>query len=484
MGQGHEQHQTAVTETTPATASSPSCHTQRRGNAFAQEQLRGQAPEPGVGAQRVGAPTSKRRALAQHGRNQARIDRIIRSGLAQQVDPSAGANSRVSLLRNTCQWIDAGEANLFVLTPTHDAHLRPSCPADKNAYFDSRTTYDQAGANYNDALDAAGQATDDAGLAFKFSNVAGSMGLDGVTMTLVDPVSFSEGDLVSFFTHEVQHDADQHNGGAWQVPQPAADPAAQTRAPQWAYNQYQSEFRAYWMMNPEGSSADTFGSSTDLTVNNIAITAIHAGPDGVVGSVDDVTAVVNTVFSNRRQQDIFNYMFGGGRADNTYLDATGSWTRPYAYLPHYYALDPAFKAMIDSYTVPAAGNLINSPRIQALSEAVAAGSFFAELDALDDLDIGYLRDRVASQPFWTQVDADLMFMQRVLIENHIDNTGSPVGPYQETVTVVAGDTLSAIADRYLNDTRRWRELYALNQDTVGNDPGHIVADQVLRMPAL
>jgi nucleoid-associated protein YgaU len=302
-------------------------------------------------------------------------------------------------------------------------------------------------------------------------------------MTLVDPESHSEGAIVAFFTHEVQHDADQHNGGEWQVAQPAADPAATARAPQWAYNQYQSEFRAYWMMNPEGSGADWFSLSTDVAVTNFAITAIDAGPDGTLGNADDVSSTVSTAFTNKRQQDIFNHMHGGGRGDNIYLRA-GSWTKTYAYLAHYYALDPAFKTMVDGYTMPVSGNLINSPRIQALSEGVASGGFLVELFALDDLDIGYLRDRSASQPFWSQVDRQLSFLDKLIVETYIDNTGSPVGPYQETVTVVAGDTLSAIADRYLNDPGRWQEIYNLNRDTVGANPNHIVSDQVLQMPAL
>ncbi len=408
----------------------------------------------------------------------------MRSGLAQMVDPSAGANSRVNLLRNTCQWIDEGEADLYVMTPTHDAHLRPAVPANQNAYFDTRKKYDEAGADYDDTVDASGNATNMDGVEAKFSSVAGSMGLDGITMMLVDPVSFSEGDIVTFFIHEVQHDADQHNGGEWEVAQPAADPNMTARAPQWAYNQYQSEFRAYWMMNPEGSSPDWFDPSSNTSVTNFNITAIDGGPDGTVGNADDITKTVSTAFTNKRQQDIFNHMHGGGRADNIYLDNTGSWTKSYAYLGHYYALDPAFKTMVDGYTQPVSGNLINSPRIQALSDAIAAGSFSNELQDLDDLDIGYLRDRTQSQPFWDQVASDLTLMQQLMVEAHVDGTGNPTGPYQETVTVVSGDSLSAIADRYLSDTGRWREIYDLNKDTIGKDPNRILPGQVLRMPAL
>jgi len=497
MGQGHQSHDSQTSPDAGASSSgawSPA-HTQARGNGFAQDQLAGAQPDlacehdgpappnPALGAPRAGAPTSKRDALSRHRRNRDKIDRIVRSGLAQQVDPTAGAQSRVNLLRNTCQWIDAGEADLYVMTPTHDAHLRPAIPANQNAYFDTRKKYDEDGADYDDTLDAAGQATVPDGVEAKFSSVAGSMGLDGVTMMLVDPMSFSEGDIVTFFIHEVQHDADQHNGGEWEVAQPAADPNMTAQAPQWAYNQYQSEFRAYWMMNPEGSGPDWFDPSSNTTVTNFNITAIDGGPDNTVGNADDVSKTVSTAFTNKRQQDIFNHMHST-RADNIYLDNAGSWTQSYAYLGHYYALDPAFKTMVDGYTQPVSGNLINSPRIQALSTAIAAGNFWDALQDLDDLDIGYLRDRAQSQPFWDQVQQDLGLVQQLMIDGYIDGTGTPYGPYQETVTVVAGDTLSAIADRYLSDTSRWREIYDLNKGVIGDDPNRIVPDQVLRMPAL
>lgn len=441
-------------------------------------------PSPELGSIRAGAPTTKRAALSRHKQNQDKVKRIIHSGLAQQVDPNAGVNSRVNLLRNTCQWIEAGEANLFVLTPTHDSQVRPTCPADKIAYFDTRTQYNQDGGTYDDTLNASGQAVNDNGLEFKFSGVAGSMGLDGVTMTLVDPVSHTEGEIVTFFIHEVQHDADQHRDGAWTVSQPPRAASATTRAPKWAYNQYQSEFRAYWMMNPEGSSADWFDPSSNTSVTNFSIIAIHKGQDRTLGTADDVTSTVSTAFTNKRQQDIFNHMHGGGRTDNIYLDASGNWTKSYAYLAHYYALDPAFKAMVDRYTTPVSGNLINSPRIQDLSDALPTGNFFVELYALDDMDIRYLRDRTASRPFWTQVNQEVGLVQQIALETYIDNNASTMGPYQETVTVVTGDTLGSIAERYLNDSARWRELYALNRRLIGDNPDYIRAGQLLQMPAL
>jgi len=302
----------------------------------------------------------------------------------------------------------------------------------------------------------------------------------------MDPKSTTEGELAAFFIHEVQHDADQHRTGEnWEVDQPAPDPGATTQAPQWTYNSFQTEFRAYWMMNPEGSTADWFGSSTDNAVTDFNITAVWPGPDGATGTADDVSKTVSTAFSNKRQQDIFNHMFGGGKADGIYWDGS-AWTKSYAYLPYYYALDPAFKTVVDGYTQPASGNLVNSVRIQALSDALATGSLASvcvAADALDELDRTYLQDRSQSQPFWDQARSSLGFMGLLVLESIVDQ---PVmGPFQpERVAVVQGDTLSAIAERYLNDMARWPEIYRLNRDVIGPNPNRIRPGQELLLPAM
>ena len=105
----------------------------------------------------------------------------------------------------------------------------------------------------------------------------------------------AEGDIATFFIHEVQHDADQHRPGeSWEVVQPPVDPTATKVAPQWTYNSYQTEFRAYWMMNAEGSTADWFGSSHDVAVTNFAITAVDVGIDLTLGGGDDKSVAATT----------------------------------------------------------------------------------------------------------------------------------------------------------------------------------------------
>ena len=44
--------------------------------------------------------------------------------------------------------------------------------------------------------------------------------------------------------------------------------------------------------------------------------------------------------------------------------------------------------------------------------------------------------------------------------------------------------LSRIADRFLGDETRWREIYDLNRDVIGDDPDRIRARQVLTLPRM
>ena len=57
---------------------------------------------------------------------------------------------------------------------------------------------------------------------------------------------------------------------------------------------------------------------------------------------------------------------------------------------------------------------------------------------------------------------------------------APAAPAR-TYTVVAGDSLSKIAKKLLGNANRWREIHALNADTVKN-PDLIHPGQVLKIP--
>jgi LysM repeat protein len=58
-------------------------------------------------------------------------------------------------------------------------------------------------------------------------------------------------------------------------------------------------------------------------------------------------------------------------------------------------------------------------------------------------------------------------------------TPTPTPGYDSTYTVVSGDTLSGIADSY---GISWQDLYAANTDVIGSDPNLIIPGQVLRVP--
>lgn len=58
----------------------------------------------------------------------------------------------------------------------------------------------------------------------------------------------------------------------------------------------------------------------------------------------------------------------------------------------------------------------------------------------------------------------------------------PQGRTQATYTVKSGDTLSAIAGKVLGNPNRWSEIYALNRDLIGPNPGLIRVGMALKMP--
>ncbi len=63
-----------------------------------------------------------------------------------------------------------------------------------------------------------------------------------------------------------------------------------------------------------------------------------------------------------------------------------------------------------------------------------------------------------------------------------ETTTSADAPASRTYTVVAGDSLSKIAQRELGDASRWRAIHEANRDTI-KDPDLIHPGQVLKIPA-
>ncbi|TMC71538.1 MAG: LysM peptidoglycan-binding domain-containing protein [Chloroflexi bacterium] len=53
----------------------------------------------------------------------------------------------------------------------------------------------------------------------------------------------------------------------------------------------------------------------------------------------------------------------------------------------------------------------------------------------------------------------------------------------KTYTVDSGDNLSAIAKQELGDANRWREIYELNKEVIGDNPDLIQPGMELKLPS-
>lgn len=388
-----------------------------------------------------------------HARDVAMVERVFASARSIVPDPEAGPDSRPTLLHNSVEWLDEGEANLVILSPTHDGALR-GVAAGSTAYFDTRASWG-ADATYDPTLDSAGKAKNNEGIKKQLSGVVGSMG--GSTMTLYQPSTRAETELVETVIHEVQHDADQHGTDERWDQESAEGITTDGSAPNWVYESYRSEFRAYWLENPPGSIDDDFGDPKGQVAKQLTIPAM------VNGAVEMVT----TAFVTQRQADIFAHLMGGFPADlQWYNPTTGKFFGAYGYVAHFYVADPSFRQFVDSTFELDTGNPLNSVRIQDLSMAIDTGNDGVIEDAvaaLDPLDRAVLRDRGTSDAMWKRaaesLGGDYARELRLGIESEsVVDAGEQAG----TVVVQPGDTLTTLAERYLGGAERVAELAELN----------------------
>ncbi len=317
-------------------------------------------------------------AIAQHRAQQTRIANIIQQGLAIVVDPSKGTRNRDNLLHNSCEWIQQGQCRMVILTPTHDSTTRD--PTQGVAYFDPQVSYPNVGGDY--PADPAVKVSPH--LQYGTANDLGGLQPGGLVLEITNPARQSDDQIKETLIHEVQHDADQTwPGQVWAVAGGAA------------FNDYQSEFRSYWIENPEGSANDHFGRSSRRARNNRVVT--------FTDPVSGTTHTRRTRFRNRRQENIFWHLVDAG----------------YGYVPRLYATDRTFRRMVNSFSRPVGGNLVNSVRIQAVSQALTActpastrvsaevTALFTAADQLDQLDRRFLSNRWRAGPFWQQARASL-----------------------------------------------------------------------------
>jgi hypothetical protein len=354
------------------------------GNA-AQVEEAGLGPEPAqdltreqAGATEPAAPTAFRdhdAALAHNKKVKACFGAVLDQAIAAGVDPAKGAYDEANLLHNSAEWIQSGNATVHILTPTHDAAQRGA--GGKLAFFDKTRNWNELDSDYP----AEKGVRNDPRLSMHDPGAHGAMNEGGTDLTMINPVAKDE--IRHTLIHEVQHDADQTwSGQAWEQKGKGWDKEKTANV-----NGYQSEFRAYWIMD-----AAQFPPATQKAKNQPP------------ASYAEAMGIKSTSFKNARQEAIFWNMVQYD-SYNRYL-----WA---------YVEDAEFRKMVHDFAVPVSGNVINSVRIQSLSEKLTACSKASALDGkevvatlaaagqLDGLDRAFLGDATQSAPFWAQARRQL-----------------------------------------------------------------------------
>lgn len=338
--------------------------------------------------------------IAGHVFQQARIYAILAAARSITPDPEKGIHDRDNLLHNSAEWIVHNNADFLVLSPTHDGETRDP---PEVATFDPTVKWPAAGGTY--PADPTQQSSPH--LEYVDADDLGGMTVDGVELSIVDPASQSNLLIIETIIHEVQHDADQsYPGLRW------------AESPHEEFADYQSEFRAYWIENPEGSPEDDFASSAD-SATNTKMVEFEDPASGVI-------TFAETDFKNLRQEEIFWHLVDSG----------------YDYVPRAYCQMTGFAEMVDAMASPTGGNLVNSVRIQTLSERLddcdqsmwvddpAVEAVLVAAEALDELDRAYLEDEAMSKAFWSQLDAAVGSHVRTVVESVIRHgTRYPLGDY-------------------------------------------------------
>ena len=351
--------------------------------------------------QRMADPVDKPAALAQHQIDQHRVYTMINNAAAA-VLPERGKPSRAKLLKNTAELIRANFETLIVMTRTHaDPALR--APGEVG-YFDLAVRYPHVGGDYNLAQDHH--------IYMAPERIQGHADHRG-EIRLYDPSDINDEDLKTVLIHETQHQADFHNPG-----QEFAENSVGAHNNAQAVNGYKTEFRAYWIgglfrVNHHGAAIDRLGFESMPADNQRKV------PSGSLLKRD-----FTTNFQNMRQEKIFWHLIDSGS---------------YGYILTAYQESPEFREMVDRFTVPKGGNLLNSARIDALRLAIrtlgmrieaehdhirnqanipsnvayqvrlielrnqvkaAMGRMDAARARLDDSDVDFLLDESQSAPFW------------------------------------------------------------------------------------
>lgn len=363
-----------------------------------------------------GAPTPKEAAVKAHVAQQDRVARMIKDGLRPVPPAPTDTRDIATLFHNSCQWIESGRAVLTILSRTHDATTRRP---GFIAHFDRLVKYPATGGDYAETP-AAG---DDDHISYVPPRELGGMQAD--EFTLIDPARQNDDELKSTFVHEAQHSADQTFWGRKPQPPPGRVEGSpgltggNALVSAGFYNNYQSEFRAYFIGTREGSAQDALGSSTSPATNTRRVT--WTNPRGR-------TFTLSTSFKNERQEKIFWHILNNYPA----LEVAQTYTQ-----------DVAYRNMVNTFAQPAGINLVNSVRIQELSDALKSckpsmdesapevQSMLRKAGALDLTDRAFLNEPSGSERFWAQARGALSSKMFGELQAKVDPTRAvprPVPP--------------------------------------------------------
>lgn len=387
--------------------SSPADRSEREASDVARQVVAGRqvrvSAAPDAGIHRDALDPSAFRAQIAHAMQQQRVYGMINAGLAATPDLSKGITTDV-LWHNSCEWIKNGNCEVVVLSPLPDdiADL-----PDHRGYFDATVKYPAIGGSFPVGVSA----SMDPRVVYHPASWAGAMTGDTL-LSIVDPAARSNAELRAAIIHEVQHDADQASEGErW------ADPASP------ALDLYKTEFRGYWIQHGEHDPADAFGSSLAPATN-----------EQIVFLVDQATSLIYQIatnFKNLRQEKIFWHLVGSGG---------------YPYVAQHYAQVEEFRKKVNAFDQPLGGNLVNSVRIQSLSEAIdvcsphlVAGTpvdaMLAAAGQLDAADRQYLRDATASRDLWDRARTRLWPAVFAMLHNMVwHGHAGPVGDFPEATS--------------------------------------------------
>lgn len=362
---------------------------------------------------KAGAATPKEAAVKKHVAQQQRVATMIKDGLKPVTPAATDTRDMATLFHNSCQWIEAGKASLIVLSRTHDASTRRPGVI---AYFDLQVKHPATGGDYAETP-AAG---DDDHIAYVRPDELGGMQSD--EFTLLDPARQNDDELKSTFVHEVQHSADQTFWGRKPKPPPGRVEGSpgitggDALVSAGLYNNYQSEFRAYFIGTREGSAQDNLGSSTSPAANTRPVTWTNPGGR---------TFTRRTSFKNARQEKIFWHILNNYPA----LEVAQTYTQ-----------DAAYRDMVNTFAQPVGVNLVNSVRIQELSDALNScnpsmnesapeiRSVMRKAGALDATDRAFLNEPSGSERFWAHARGALSSKMFAELQLRIDPTRAVARP--------------------------------------------------------